>query len=54
MQAWRFSDDAKSSRIKPHPEMAEMVEAADSDDAGRAFRNDVGHRFRSKSVGRSD
>ena len=27
---------------------------ADSDDVGRAFRNDVGHRFRSKSAGRSD
>jgi hypothetical protein len=27
---------------------------ADSDDVGRAFRDDVGHRFRSKSAGRSD
>jgi hypothetical protein len=27
---------------------------ADSDNVGRAFRDDVGHRFRSKSAGRSD
>jgi hypothetical protein len=25
MQAWRVSDDAKSSRIEPHPGMAEPV-----------------------------
>jgi putative SOS response-associated peptidase YedK len=25
MQAWRVSDDAKSSRIEPHPGMAEAV-----------------------------
>ena len=30
------------------------AEVADSDDVGRAFRNDVGHQFRPKSAGRSD
>ena len=28
MQAWRVSDDAKSSRIEPHPGMAEPVSGA--------------------------
>jgi putative SOS response-associated peptidase YedK len=28
MQVWRVSDDAKSSRIEPHPGMAEPVAAA--------------------------
>jgi hypothetical protein len=29
MQAWRISDDAKSSRIEAHPGMAEAVAGAD-------------------------
>jgi hypothetical protein len=29
-------------------------QAADSDDFGRAFRSDVGHRFRLMSAGHSD
>ena len=51
MTSWHRIAEAAVKRVGfDQPELA----AADSDDLGRAFRSDVGHRFRLMSAGHSD